>query len=798
MSVRHLSKRVVSAACVLSLVAPASHAAITTSGLVDPPGLGPGDTTTSFVDVGLTAFGTLGIDGGSRLATNNMRLATGADGNASVSLTGAGSLVDITRAAARTGDVALLRIGGGAASTASFDILSGGLLRVDGSSAPGNFSIVAVATSGSASTSASLRVDGSGSRLHFAGGVGGINVGTEASSGDFSVTGGALVDGVPGTGMPFLTVGRGGGRGRATIAGEDASGNRSTLRLQGSQTGSTVGAQLAVGVRGSTASGGDGAVSVLGGGRIDIDTRHQVLTSGQPGLFIGSSDGSTGSLTVSGRGSFSGIGSSISVLGSEGITPSAGIGRNGGTGTLLVADGGRIFMSSDHASSSGLLTDRLFFDIGARTTTGATASVGTATITGTGSQLVLGGLSDTVIRVGAREFANGTLNVRDGGHVAAEALSVGDAGGTGRLEMSRGTVAVSGMQDAGPGAGFGAVFNVGRAGGVGSASIGDASRVVIASTAPFGGMNIGGTGVGPGGVGSAVVSGGSAVEASGPNTRVHVGRLGTATSFAVGTLVVADPGSSVSAGGSDGRFIVGAGSFASGSVAVGSGASISASAVIGIAHDGSADTGGTGLVCVDGSAAAPLVRVGSAGTLCGSGTVSGAVVSSGLVSPGHSPGRLTVDGSFDSRGGRILLEVERRGSGWAVDELVFTDALAVLLGDAGIEFSFLGDSDPRAFRDDGLFDVGSFLKTLDSAGNVVPFPPSLFGVFDDVVFTARSDSYTFTRFSFVPGVGATFDVAGVPLPGSGWLAAIALLALATPRAARRSAFMRPACTGTAR
>ena len=69
---------------------------------------------------------------------------------------------------------------------------------------------------------------------------------------------------------------------------------------------------------------------------------------------------------------------------------------------------------------------------------------------------------------------------------------------------------------------------------------------------------------------------------------------------------------------------------------------------------------GTGTLTVDaaGTLVSPLVSVGALGTLDGNGLIEGSVVSEGLVSPGTSPGTLTVDGNFtQDAGGTLLMEI---------------------------------------------------------------------------------------------------------------------------------------------
>ena len=61
--------------------------------------------------------------------------------------------------------------------------------------------------------------------------------------------------------------------------------------------------------------------------------------------------------------------------------------------------------------------------------------------------------------------------------------------------------------------------------------------------------------------------------------------------------------------------------------------------------------------------------------LSGSGVINANVVNYGTITPGNSPGRLTINGDYDGTGGKIVLEVASDGSGGFVfDEIVFGSA----------------------------------------------------------------------------------------------------------------------------
>jgi hypothetical protein len=156
--------------------------------------------------------------------------------------------------------------------------------------------------------------------------------------------------------------------------------------------------------------------------------------------------------------------------------------------------------------------------------------------------------------------------------------------------------------------------------------------------------------------------------------------------------------------------------------------------------------------------------------------VLGQVINYGVIAPGNSPGRLTIDGSLDSRGGQIVLEVEQQADGsWRYDELVVTDWLNSLIGDAHVEFAFLGDSDPLTFLNEGMFTLGSFFKQGDGEAGVKPLTDQALGLFIGASFTARSDAYEIRSFRFTVADGASFDIAAIPEPSMLLLVLTALL-----------------------
>lgn len=688
---------------------------------------------------------------------------------------GIGSMWHVVRQAAYSGAQALLRMASEAQTTASLMVRNGGVVRLDGSSDPTQLSGINLGTGSGADgsgSSAALTVTGTGSRLEFTGGNGFLNLGRgNGNLAQMTVANGGVVTGATDHAFGFVSVGRGGATGTLTIDGTG-----SLMRMSGGDA-VNGGAFLHVGRTDVTA--GTGTVNVRNGGRLEIDDRNQVLTSSnQTGMMLGNGAGSQGSMSISGAGSM------VQIAGSTGRTPYVGIGRDGGAGQLTISAGGRLEVSSEHVSvpnpGSYLSGDAVFLTVGQRFAgSDGLPSLGMLTVTGAGSELVMGGAADRFLHVGLGNGANGSLNILNGGVVRGSHVLVGDgAGATGTLNMNAGVLLLDGERRGGANPG-GAGIGIGRGGGgTGVATIANGSVVSINNTGIGGGIGVGGSTFDPGGSGTLLISGGSMVDVNGDNVSVTVGSQGTSQSSASGTLVLSGAGTTMSVNGNEARVLAGNFAGSTGLIHVGAGATLSTSGLVGVAHNGTGASGGTGLLLVDGTVNANQVFLAPGGILAGTGTLNADVVNQGGIRVGLSPGRMTFNGAFDSDLGQIVLEIEAlAGGGYAVDELVFGHPTQVFIGGADIVFQFLGDTDPTAFLASGLFDLATFFKQSDGLGGTTALDDSFRGWFDDASFSAGSDRFEIRSFSFDPVAGARFDVALIPEPSSLALLLLALLPL---------------------
>lgn len=94
------------------------------------------------------------------------------------------------------------------------------------------------------------------------------------------------------------------------------------------------------------------------------------------------------------------------------------------------------------------------------------------------------------------------------------------------------------------------------------------------------------------------------------------------------------------------------------------------------------------------------------GSLLGLGTIDGNVVNNtGRITPGTSPGTLTIEGDYTQNGGTVVLEISGTAPGTQHDQLVVTGN--VNLAGGTVEFAFTDGFAPRAGQTFTLIDAGA-------------------------------------------------------------------------------------------
>ena len=493
-----------------------------------------------------------------------------------------------------------------------------------------------------------LTVSGSGSAIQLAGvdtggNPGGATIGYAGGIGHVTLSGNAVmtIDGrrdpaetaPPATFSPYLIVGR--DRVSQVKAGQDISSLRIDTGAKLTLTGNDLGGILMLGL-GPRA---DGTLTVTGEGselRIDAGGLNCCMTIGREGsgaltvdagarlIFTDIKTGgvslghqATGEGTLSIRG-----GATVEINGST-AWPGMTVGRLG-HGRLGITGGGQLVGTGTSPAGGAFL---VFGGNSASVTGGAFEAL----ISGQGSTLSLRG-TDASLVLGRMPGASGTVTVDDGAAVEADLFTVGrSADSSASMTVSGGDTTISLTGD--PEGTLGAGFTVGAAG-TGTLTVDQGAVITIDGTAtpqPTG-VSVGGS---VGGTGVVTISGGAQVltDASG---RACIG----CTPGSTGTVTVTGADSLIDAG-----------------------------AFLGVGCDRDGSDGGTGTLALSEGGTARAVQIkfcgGGTGTIIGDGgTLIGDVLAAqgAVVSPGSSPGTLSIIGSFTSTGARIVLEVDANGN----------------------------------------------------------------------------------------------------------------------------------------
>ncbi|WP_441240922.1 autotransporter outer membrane beta-barrel domain-containing protein [Tardiphaga sp. 768_D3_N2_1] len=399
---------------------------------------------------------------------------------------------------------------------------------------------------------------------------------------------------------------------------------------------------------GSTLSGGDIVVGDAGNGTLMVSNGGTVLTT-QFSSIIGKSSGSIGNATITGADS-----SWVSTG-----TGDFWVGQDG-TGTLTIANGGKVSVASN--AVLGYQTD----GVGTVTVTGAGSVWNTQAITigrlGTGTLNILNGAAvattPSPIVLGDQASGIGTVNVDGAGSILTGSSVVVGNSGAGTLMVSNGATVRS--------TSFTSYIGQ-NAGSVGTATItGPGSRLMVENNALV---------VGEAGNGALTIANGALVSVSG-STLVgsQAGSVGTINiGGSTGAAAVA-PGTLDSAAVFLGNNGVGTINFNHTSTSYtfapemfGTGSINQIAGTTILTADSSGLTGATnitgGRLAVNGSLAGSIVTVSGGGILGGTGTVGGIVANSGgIVGPGNSIGTLNVNGNVSFAPGSIY-QVETNAAG---------------------------------------------------------------------------------------------------------------------------------------
>lgn len=780
-----------------------------------------------------------GVNGSTVANSPGVGLGRGANSSGSLTLSGAGTKLEIVSSSINPAPGAgdnynpFFAVGFDNAATSSGTLLidSGAKLVMTGSAA----STVANARStslniggrnGTAATGTAT-VTGAGSEIVMSGSDPTINVGRmDGSTGILHVLDQAQVSAT----SLAVGVGTSGAAPGATKAQGTVNIDHATILLSGVNQAGQVGAGVTIG-RGTN---GVGLLNMSHGAQLQINPA--VINGGMNvggDQFLGGGDGSvnlSGASSIvfggplsgnslhigrSGNGVVNVGGASLINLGANGDLTLAGVpvaGQGVGTGALNVSGGSKVNANRINVG-------------GNNDTTGSLGGTGTATVSGAGSELTASG---AIGFIGVGRNAIGQLSVTNQGQVSGIAMSVGrGTAGDGTLVVDGASLSLTGQQTAGNF--VGANLAIGLGGGTGDAKLKNGSTLLIDNTGSAGAnLVLGGSSAYPQGQGRLEVSGGSRVDILGAAAAAP-DALGTAalsigaSGGASGTLVLSGASTinvgSGTAGANgappvgfqgDGAVYVGRQAGSTGVLDMSGGSTLNAGFVgVGVSAAGTGKTlgtaGGIGTLVLgqsnsEGTIVAPRFELGAGSTLTGNGTIdagpNGEVVIGGTIAPGNSPGRIRIRCDITALfGSRLILEIDQNGAGFDIDQLIIGTSSTFDLTQMQIIFSFLGDTDPLAFANSaGGFNLDRFLRAgnddAHTAGLSTLFAPGQdWGDIVNTHFAFESDAYDVSQMHFDPVTGElVIAAAAVPEPATLALMVLALVALAGQR--RRAAAAR--------
>ncbi|HVY60743.1 MAG TPA: hypothetical protein VHF22_03780, partial [Planctomycetota bacterium] len=407
-----------------------------------------------------------------------------------------------------------------------------------------------------------------------------------------------------------------------------------------------------------------------------------------------------------------------------GVSFTAGINvGNVGTGRLAVASdgsrGGLLRIDGQDGTFPFLNVGNTAFGSGALSILGPGARASFLGTTGSGVlQVAVSGTGTAIVAGGGA--IDGLLNLAIGRNAGSVGTMTIDGAATvvslTRVETSGVAAGAGGVPGQGP------TLLVGR-GGRGSLTLSGGAQVLIHPDLPIAvsstsaALVVGGSRVAPnGGTGDMTMTGGSLVEVGGEFGKAVVGRDGTGSLAMSGgsVLRVLNPDG-------QGAGLVGSNPGGRGTLTVSGAQTLfdgGASLLVGVQFDGVAD-GGAGTVTLDGgTVAGATVRVGTPGTIEGTGTVRGdLVLQGGLLSPSGTAsaiGAISIAGGFTLLSGTARVEVAGTGAG-QFDTIAASGALALQGGAVDVRavggyVAALGD-EVRVFTGSGASVSGSVAVT---------------------------------------------------------------------------------------
>ena len=502
--------------------------------------------------------------------------------------------------------------------------------------------------------------------------------------------------------------------------------------------------------------GGNGSLTLTRGSALDLGANSQTA-----GMYIGygaaSSVDTQGSLLIDGGSALRFSSRSSDYLNSDGYynyNPYVMVGRNG-NGTLSIRGGsslviqGLIPVRPDDYNGTTLV-------IGSGSSQHAAGSYGMVQVSGAGSLLEVSGY-DAAIYAGASGGSIGQIAVLDNASLRTTLLQVGN----GSLNVDRASVSLNGQLTA-PSTGAGLLLGYGS----NAFATANLTRGSIVNIANSGSAGAGLTIATLGGTGVLNASGGSQININAAPGLAYV-KVGE-DHGSNGAIILNNAGLNLG----DGKLLLASGAGGNGSLTMSNQSALKAG-YVGVGSSEQGDGGSARLIVNGSTLTANLLEIGGQGYVGGNGVLQAAIINRGTISPGNSPGTLTINGSFlNASGGKLLLEIAGDGSGgYITDHLLFTAGGSINMTGMEVTFHFLGATDPTAFLASGEFNIDQFIA--QQSGGALDH--MLFG---GISYAARADGYVLSNFRFSADGGASFTAAPVPEPSSWMLLMTGLGALA--------------------
>jgi len=389
---------------------------LTAAGAIYVGGGGATPTTPGLGTLTISGGGVVRSTAASDTSRSYLQIANSTAGTGSVTVTGAGSLLDIGNNAASigVGGTGSLTVAAGAAARSSTadSVTRAALIVGTNSRSSGTVTVTGSKSSYTATGSAFFGRAGTGALIVDSGAV---FTGGQAAAG--TVAGSSVTIGSGDSSSATSTFYGGSGSAQVKSGALLHSLYNLTVGFDGTVGSLLVDNATALADRfvtigsGTDRVGGNGTVTLQNGGVLRAGGQH---ITGLSGIGIGVGPGNSGSVTVTGSGSvLDANGDRLSI----GTRPSSGSSLPGtGSGTLTISAGGKALAGSSYADVEAALA------VGA-----ATNEVGTLSVIGAGSQLMVSGraiLGGNDIGAGVVAGGTGALSVTGGGRVQAGGVTV--------------------------------------------------------------------------------------------------------------------------------------------------------------------------------------------------------------------------------------------------------------------------------------------------------------------------------------------------------------------------------------